>query len=148
MQTEISPFSATRLKDARARLALQRANIMHLVDLKRGGYSPRRTEMRIKKMSHAHDGGGAESAKSFLQVVQRVERGVLVEDALNRIFEGFATIIPYAGLAALSSPREERDCTRFGHDPTSGPCRLRRAIPSRCAAAVFRRYSGPASLVS
>jgi hypothetical protein len=47
MQTEISPFSATRFKDARARLALQRANIMHLVDLKRGGYSPRRTEMRI-----------------------------------------------------------------------------------------------------
>jgi hypothetical protein len=32
-------------------LALQRANIMHLVDLKRGGYSPRRTEMRIGRLT-------------------------------------------------------------------------------------------------
>jgi hypothetical protein len=45
MQT-ISPYNATEYKDALARLALQRANIMHLVDLKRGGYSPRRTELR------------------------------------------------------------------------------------------------------
>jgi hypothetical protein len=32
---------------------LQRANIMHLVDLKRGGYSPRRTEMRIGRRQQA-----------------------------------------------------------------------------------------------
>src|SRR3984893_11729718 len=51
MQTEISPYSATGYRDALARLALQRANIMHLVDLKRGGYSPRRTEMRIGRLS-------------------------------------------------------------------------------------------------
>ena len=47
MQTEISPYDAMGYRDVLARLALQRANIMHLVDLKRGGYSPRRTEMRI-----------------------------------------------------------------------------------------------------
>ena len=47
MQTEISPYDATGYRDKHERLALQRANIMHLVDLKRGGYSPRRTEMRI-----------------------------------------------------------------------------------------------------
>ena len=47
MQTEISPYDATGYRDEHERLALQRANIMHLVDLKRGGYSPRRTEMRI-----------------------------------------------------------------------------------------------------
>jgi hypothetical protein len=51
MQTEISSYSATGYRDALARLALQRANIMHLVDLKRGGYSPRRTEMRIGRLS-------------------------------------------------------------------------------------------------
>ena len=49
MQTEISP--ATGYRDALTRLALQRANIMHLVDLKRGGYSPRRTEMRIGRLT-------------------------------------------------------------------------------------------------
>jgi hypothetical protein len=47
MQTEISPYDATGYRDEHERLALRRANIMHLVDLKRGGYSPRRTEMRI-----------------------------------------------------------------------------------------------------
>ena len=47
MQTEISSYIATGHRDVRARLVLQRANIMHLVDVKRGGYSPRRTEMRI-----------------------------------------------------------------------------------------------------
>jgi hypothetical protein len=51
MQTEISPYNATEYRDALARLALQRANIMHLVDLKRGGYSPRRTEMRISRLT-------------------------------------------------------------------------------------------------
>jgi hypothetical protein len=51
MQTEISPYNATGYRDALARLALQRANIMHLVDLKRGGYSPRRTEMRIGRLT-------------------------------------------------------------------------------------------------
>jgi hypothetical protein len=47
MQTEICPYNATEYRDVLARLALRRANVMHLVDLKRGGYSPRRTEMRI-----------------------------------------------------------------------------------------------------
>ena len=51
MQTELSPYNATEYRDALARLALQRANIMHLVDLKRGGYSPRRTEMRIGRLT-------------------------------------------------------------------------------------------------
>ena len=51
MQTEISPYNATGYRDALARLALQRANIMHLVDLKRGGYSPRRTELRIGRLT-------------------------------------------------------------------------------------------------
>jgi hypothetical protein len=39
MQTETSPYGATEYRDVLARLALQRANIMHLVDLKRGAYS-------------------------------------------------------------------------------------------------------------
>jgi hypothetical protein len=51
MQTEISPYNATGHRDVLARLALQRANIMHLVDLKRGGYSPRRTELRIGRFT-------------------------------------------------------------------------------------------------
>jgi hypothetical protein len=51
MQTEISPYNASGYRDEHARLALQRANIMHLVDLKRGGYSPRRTEMRIERLT-------------------------------------------------------------------------------------------------
>ena len=51
MQTEISPYDATGYREVLARLALQRANIMHLVDLKRGGYSPRRTEMRIGRLT-------------------------------------------------------------------------------------------------
>jgi hypothetical protein len=46
MQSEIS-YDAAGYRDRLARLALQRANIMHLVDLKRGGHSSRRTEMRI-----------------------------------------------------------------------------------------------------
>ena len=53
MQTEISPYDATGNRDRLARLVLQRANIMHLVDLKRGGYSPRRTEMRIGRRLRA-----------------------------------------------------------------------------------------------
>jgi len=32
MQVEISPYNATEYRDVLARLALQRANIMHLVD--------------------------------------------------------------------------------------------------------------------
>jgi hypothetical protein len=51
MQTEISPYDATGDRDALTRLALQRANIMHLVDLKRGGHSPRCTEMRIDRLT-------------------------------------------------------------------------------------------------
>jgi hypothetical protein len=51
MQTETSPYNATEYRDVLARLALQRANIMHLVDLKRGGYFPRRTEMRIGRLT-------------------------------------------------------------------------------------------------
>ena len=51
MQTEISPYDATGDRDALTRLALQRANIMDLVDLKRGGHSPRRTEMRIDRLT-------------------------------------------------------------------------------------------------
>ena len=47
MQTESSPYDAMGYRDVLARRALRRANIMHLVDLKRGGYSPCRTEMRI-----------------------------------------------------------------------------------------------------
>jgi hypothetical protein len=52
MQTEISPYDATGYRDMLARMALQRASIMHLVDLKRGGYSPRRTEMRIGRLTN------------------------------------------------------------------------------------------------
>ena len=37
MRTETSPYGATEYRDVLARLALQRANIMHFVDLKRGG---------------------------------------------------------------------------------------------------------------
>jgi hypothetical protein len=51
MQTEISPYDATGDRDALTRLALQRANIMDLVDLKRGEHSPRRTEMRIDRLT-------------------------------------------------------------------------------------------------
>jgi hypothetical protein len=51
MKTEISHYDATGYKDMLARMTLQRANIMHLVDLKRGGYSPRRTEMRIGRVT-------------------------------------------------------------------------------------------------
>jgi hypothetical protein len=51
MQIEISPYNATEYRDVLARLALERANIMHLVDLKRGGYFPRRTEMRIVRFT-------------------------------------------------------------------------------------------------
>ena len=52
MQTETSHYGARKYRDVLARLALQRANIMHLVDLKRGGYSPRRTEMRIGRLTN------------------------------------------------------------------------------------------------
>jgi hypothetical protein len=51
MHTETSPYGAMDYRDVLARLALQRTNIMHLVDLKRGGYSPRRTEMRIGRLT-------------------------------------------------------------------------------------------------
>jgi hypothetical protein len=51
VQTEIFRYDATGHRDALTRLALQRANIMHLVDLKREGYSPRRTEMRIGRLT-------------------------------------------------------------------------------------------------
>jgi hypothetical protein len=51
MQIDIPPYDATGNRDMLARLALQRANIMHLVDLKRWGYSPRRTEMRIDRLT-------------------------------------------------------------------------------------------------
>ena len=40
MHTQISRYHATASKDALARLALQRASIMHLVDLK-AGVTPR-----------------------------------------------------------------------------------------------------------
>ena len=51
MQTEISSYDATGYRDALKHVALLRANIMHLVDLKRGGYSPSRTEMRIDRLT-------------------------------------------------------------------------------------------------
>jgi hypothetical protein len=51
MHTEISRYDATASRDVLARLALQRASIMHLVDLKRGGYSPCRTELRIGRLT-------------------------------------------------------------------------------------------------
>jgi hypothetical protein len=51
MHTQISRYHATASKDVLARLALQRASIMHLVDLKRGGYSPCRTELRIGRLT-------------------------------------------------------------------------------------------------
>jgi hypothetical protein len=46
-------FLPTMRRDIETRLPVwvQRANIMHLVDLKRGGYSPRRTEMRIGRLT-------------------------------------------------------------------------------------------------
>jgi hypothetical protein len=51
MQTEISSYDATGYRDALKHVALLLANIMHLVDLKRGGYSPSRTEMRIDRLT-------------------------------------------------------------------------------------------------
>jgi hypothetical protein len=51
MHTEISRYHATASGEVNARLALQRASIMHLVDLKRGGYSPCRTELRIGRLT-------------------------------------------------------------------------------------------------
>jgi hypothetical protein len=51
MQTETTTNGAMEYRDVLARLALQRTNIMHLVDLKRGGYSPQRTEMRIDRLT-------------------------------------------------------------------------------------------------
>jgi len=51
MHTQISRYHATASKDVLARLALQRASIMHLVDLKREGYSPCRTELRIGRLT-------------------------------------------------------------------------------------------------
>ncbi|SFK83545.1 hypothetical protein SAMN05444581_12724 [Methylocapsa palsarum] len=47
MHREHSGYDATSYKDVIESLELRRANIMHLVDLKRGGYSARRTELRI-----------------------------------------------------------------------------------------------------
>src|SRR3984893_3994025 len=52
MQTEISPYDATGYRDEHERLALQRANIMHLVDLKRGG-----TPRVAQKCGSASPGG-------------------------------------------------------------------------------------------
>ena len=49
MHTEIRAYHAMASRDILASLALQRASIMHLVDLKRGGYSPCRTELRIDR---------------------------------------------------------------------------------------------------
>jgi hypothetical protein len=56
MQTEISDYNATRYRDVLARAALRHANIMHLVDLKRGGYSPRLTAMSEMRASLGADG--------------------------------------------------------------------------------------------
>jgi hypothetical protein len=47
MEPEHSRCDAMSYKDALESLELRRANIMHLVDLKRGGYSARRTELKI-----------------------------------------------------------------------------------------------------
>jgi hypothetical protein len=51
MHTEISRYHAAASREVNARIALQRASIMHLVDLKRGGYSPCRTELRIGRLT-------------------------------------------------------------------------------------------------
>jgi hypothetical protein len=51
MHAEISRYNATSSRDVLARLALRRASIMHLVDLKRGGYSSYRTELRIGRLN-------------------------------------------------------------------------------------------------
>jgi hypothetical protein len=51
MHTEIRAYHAMASRDILARLALQRASIMHLVDLKRGGYSPCRIELRIDRLT-------------------------------------------------------------------------------------------------
>ena len=51
MHTEIRAYHAMTSRDILARVALQRASIMHLVDLKRGGYSPCRTELRIDRLT-------------------------------------------------------------------------------------------------
>jgi hypothetical protein len=53
MQTKISSYNATGYRDVHARLALQRANIMHLVDLKRGGYASHRNADRTPHRSAA-----------------------------------------------------------------------------------------------
>jgi hypothetical protein len=44
-------YDATGNRDELTRMALQRANIMRVVDLKRGGHSPHRTEMRIDRVT-------------------------------------------------------------------------------------------------
>ncbi len=51
MHAEILRYNATSSRNVLARLALRRASIMHLVDLKRGGYSPCRTELRIGRLN-------------------------------------------------------------------------------------------------
>lgn len=42
-----------RIYETKAQYNLARANQLHLLDLKRAGHSPRRTELRFKGDSHA-----------------------------------------------------------------------------------------------
>jgi hypothetical protein len=63
MQTEILPYSATQHRDVRARLSLQRANIMHLVDLKRGD-----TPRVVQKCESAASPLGCSQFRSYPKV--------------------------------------------------------------------------------
>src|SRR5580700_10098643 len=67
MHTEISRYHATASREVNARLALQRASIMHLVDLKRGGYSPCRTELRIGRLTDRPDRPISRRCKPFAE---------------------------------------------------------------------------------
>src|SRR6266576_2802912 len=94
MQTEISDYNATGYRDVLARLALQRANIMHLVDLKRGGYSPRRTEMRIGCLTARPSSStrmrllGPTGRRRWLVETARTGPDRLARPAIRRCFPG------------------------------------------------------------
>jgi hypothetical protein len=51
MRSPCSRAAAEMFRDRLDRYALKRASLLHLIDLKRGGHSPRRTELQIERLS-------------------------------------------------------------------------------------------------